>query len=110
MIHTVKGFSVVNEADVFLEFSCFFYDPADVGNLISGSSAFAKSSLYMWKFSVHVLLKPSLKNFEHYLAFSIAWQISAFFFFWGIIDIILVSGVQNDDAYVLQNDHHSKSS
>ena len=68
MTHTVKGFSIVNEAevDVFLEFSCFFYDPADVGNLISGSYAFSKSSLNIWKFSVHILLKPSLENFEHY--------------------------------------------
>ena len=67
MIHTVKGFSVVNEAevDVFMEFPCFFYGPTDVGNLISGSSAFSKSSLYIWKFLVHVLLKPSLKDFEH---------------------------------------------
>ena len=67
VIHTVKGFSVVNEAevDVFLEFSCFFYDPVDVSNLISGSSAFSKSSLNIWKFSVHVLLKPGLENFEH---------------------------------------------
>ena len=65
-----KGFSVVNEAevDIFLEFSCFFYDPTDVGNLISGSSAFSKSSLYIWKFSVHILLKLSLKNFKHDLA------------------------------------------
>ena len=63
MTHTVKCFSKVNEADVFLEFLCFFYDPTDVGNLISGSSAFSKSSLYIWKFSVHVLLKPSLKDF-----------------------------------------------
>ena len=62
MIHTVKGFNIVSEAevDVFLEFPCFFYDPADVCNLISGSSAFSKSILYIWKFSVHVLLKPSL--------------------------------------------------
>ena len=69
VIHTVKGFSVVNEAevDVFLEFSCFFYDPIDVGNLISGSSAFSKSNLYIWKFSGHVLLKPSWEIFEHYL-------------------------------------------
>ena len=57
VIHPVKGFSIVNETDVFPEFSCFFYDPADVGNLISGSSAFSKSSLYIWNFSVHVLLK-----------------------------------------------------
>ena len=68
VIHTVKGISVVNEAevDVFLELSCFFYDPADVDNLISGSSAFSKSSLNIWKLSVHILLKPSLENFEHY--------------------------------------------
>ena len=68
VIHTVKGFSVVNEADVFLEFSCFLYDPAKAGNLISGSSAFSKSSLYIWKFSVYILLKTSLKDFENYLA------------------------------------------
>ena len=67
VIHTVKGFGVVNKADVFLELSCFFYDPTDVGNLISGSSAFSKSSLKMWKFMVRVLLKPCLENFEHYL-------------------------------------------
>ena len=66
VIHTVKGFSVVNEAevDIFLEFCCFFYDPMGVGNLISGSSAFSKPSLYIWKLSVHILLKPSLKDFE----------------------------------------------
>ena len=70
VIHTVKGFGVVNKAevDVFLELPCFFYDPMDVGNLISGSSAFFKSSLNIWKFSVHVLLKPALENFEHYFA------------------------------------------
>ena len=70
VIHTVKGFSLVNEAevDVSLEFSCFFYDPADVGNLISGSSGFSKSSLNIWKFLVHVLLNPDLGNFEHYFA------------------------------------------
>ena len=67
VIHTVKGFSVVNEADVFLEFSCFFGDPMDVGNLISGSSAFSKSSVNIWKFTVHILLKPGLDNFEHTL-------------------------------------------
>ena len=59
MIQAVKGFSTVNEADVFLEFACFFYDPADVGNLISGSSAFSKFSLNIWKFTVHILLKPA---------------------------------------------------
>ena len=68
MIHTVKGFGIVNKAevDVFLELSCFFDDPADVGNLISGSSAFSKTSLNIWKLTVHVLLKPGLENFEHY--------------------------------------------
>ena len=70
VIHTVKGVSIVNEAevDVFLEFSCFFDDPTDVGNLISGSSAFSKATLNIWKFSVHVLLKPHLENFEHFFA------------------------------------------
>ena len=68
VIHTVKGFGIVNKAevDVFLELSCSFDDPVDVGNLISGSSAFFKSSLNIWIFSVHVLLKPDLENFEHY--------------------------------------------
>ena len=70
MIHTVKGFGVLNKAevDVFLELSCFIYDPMDVGSLISGSSVFSKSSFNIWKFSVHVLLKPGLENFEHYFA------------------------------------------
>ena len=70
MIHTVKGFGVVNKAeeDVFLELSCFFKDPAIVSYLISGSSAFSKSSLNIWKFTVHVLLKPGLEDFEHYFA------------------------------------------
>ena len=69
-IHTVKGFGVVNraEVDVFLELSCFFDDLADVGNSISGSSAFLNSSLKIWKFTVHILLKPGLENFEHYFA------------------------------------------
>ena len=68
VIHIVKGFGIVNKAeiDVFLELSCFFDDPADVGNLISGSSAFSKTSLNIWKFTVHVLLKPGLESFEHY--------------------------------------------
>ena len=70
VIHTVKGFSIVNKAevDVFLEFSCFTYVPTDVGNLSSGPSAFSKSSLNIRKFSVHILLKPGLENFEHYFA------------------------------------------
>ena len=68
MIHTVKGFGIVNKAemDVFLELSCFFDDPADVGNLISGSSAFSKTSLNIRKFMVHILLKPGLENFKRY--------------------------------------------
>ena len=74
VIHTVKGFSIVNEAEiyVFLELSCFFDDPENVGNLISGSSAFSKTSLNVWKFMVHVLLKPGLENFEHY--FTSVWD------------------------------------
>ena len=73
MVHTVKGFRVVNEAevDVLLELSCFLDTPTDTGNLISGSSDFSKYSLNIWKFSVHVLLKPGLENFEHY--FSCVW-------------------------------------
>ena len=70
VIHTVKGFGTVKEAgiDVFLELSCFFYDPTDVGNLISHSPAFSKSSLNIWKFSIHILFKPLLENFECYFA------------------------------------------
>ena len=68
MIHTVKGFGIINKAeiDVFLELSCFFNDPDDVGNLTPGSSAFSKTNLNIWKLSVHILLKPGLENFEHY--------------------------------------------
>ena len=74
VIHTVKGFGIINtaEIDVFLKLSCFFDDPADVGNLISGSFAFSETSLNIWKFTVHVLLKPSLENFEHY--FTSVWD------------------------------------
>ena len=68
VVHIVKGFCVVNEADVFLEFSCFFYDLMDVGNLVSGSFVLSKSSLNIWKFTVHVMLKPGLENFDHYFA------------------------------------------
>ena len=68
VVHTVKGFGIVNKAeiDVFLELSCFFHDPVDVGNLMSGSSAFSKTSLNIWKFMVHMLLKPGLENFKHH--------------------------------------------
>ena len=74
MIHTVQGFGIVKKAeiDVFLEFSCFFNDPADAGNLISGSSAFSKSSLNIWKFLIQVLLKPGLENFKYY--FTSVWD------------------------------------
>ena len=74
VIYTIKGFGVINKAevDVFQEFSCFFDDTVDVGNLISGSSAFSKTSLNIWKFTVYVLLKPGLENFEHY--FTIVWD------------------------------------
>ena len=70
VIHTVKGFGIVNKAkiDAFLELSCFLNDTADVGNLVSGSSAFSKTSLNIWKFTVHILLKPGLENFEDYFA------------------------------------------
>ena len=70
VVHAVKGFGIVNKAevDVFLELPCFFDDPMDVGNLISGSSAFSKISFNIWKFTVHILLKPGLENFEHYFA------------------------------------------
>ena len=69
MIHKVRGFGIVNKAeiDVLLELSSFLHDPADVGNLISGSSAFSKTSLNIWKLTVHILLKPGLENFDHYL-------------------------------------------
>ena len=88
MIHTVKGLSIVidTEVDAFLELSCCFYDPTDVGNLIFDSSAFSKSSLYIWKFSIHVFLKPSLEDFEHYLAcmwnLSVTTQMSPFYPFY----------------------------
>ena len=86
VIHTVKGFSVVNEAevDVFLELSCFSYDLMNVNNLISGSSALSKSSLNIWKFSVHILLKPSLENFQHY--FASMWNECNFVVVWTFFD------------------------
>ena len=92
VIHTVRGFGIVNKAevDVFLALSCFFDDPADVGNLISGSSVFSKSSLNFWKFMVHVLLRPGLENFEHYFAsmwdacnYVVVWAFFGIAFPWG---------------------------
>ena len=87
VIHTVEGFGIVNEAevDVFLELSCFFYDPTDVGNLISGSSDFSKSNLNIWKFMVHVLLKPSLKNFKYW--FTTVWNECNCVVVWTFFDI-----------------------
>ena len=91
VIHTIKGFGIVNKAevDVFLEFSCFFDDPEDVGNLISGSSAFSKTSLNVWKFMVHVLLKPALVYFEYYFAriwdecnCAVVWSFFGIAFLW----------------------------
>ena len=92
VIHTVKGFSIVNEAevDIFLEFPCFLHDPINVGNLISGSSAFSKPSLCIWKFSVHILLKPSLKDFEHYLASM--WNENNCMVVWKFLGIALLWG------------------
>ena len=91
VIHTVKGFGIVNKAEImFLELSCFFHDPADIGNLISGSSAFSKASLNIWKFTVHVLLKPGLENFEHYFTrvwdecnCAVVWVFFGIAFLWG---------------------------
>ena len=91
VIYTVKSFSIVNQAEVnvFMELSCFFYDPMDVGNLISGSSTFSRTSLNIWKFTVHILLKPGLENFEHYFAsvwdecnFAIVWAFFGIAFLW----------------------------
>ena len=92
VIHTVKGFGIVNKAeiDVFLELSCFFYDPSDVGNLISGSSAFSKTSLNIWKFMVQVLLKPGLENFKHY--FASLWNESSCAVVWAFFGIAFLRG------------------
>ena len=90
MIHKIKSFSIVNEeeADVFLEFPCFFHDPMNVGNLISGSSVFCKPSLYIWKFPVHILLKPILKDFEHWLASM--WNKYDYMVVWTFFGIVLL--------------------
>ena len=94
VIHAVKGFGIVNKAevDVFLELSCFFHDPTDVGNLISSSSAFSKSRLNIWKFTVHVLLKPGLENFEHY--FSSVWDECNCAVVWAFFGIALLLGLE----------------
>ena len=94
VIHTVKGFGTVNKAeiDVFLELSCFFFDPADVGNLISGSSAFSKTSLNIWNFTVHILLKPGLENFEHY--FTSMWDECNCAVVWAFFGICLSLGLE----------------
>ena len=88
--HTAKGSGIVNktEIDVFLELSCFFYDPANMGNLISGSSAFTKSSLNIWKFTVHVLLKPDLENFEHYC--TSVWDACNCAVVWAFVGIVFL--------------------
>ena len=87
VIHTVKGFGIINkvEIDVFLELSCFFCDPSDVSDLISGSSAFSKTSLNIWKFTVHILLKSGLENFEHY--FTSVWDECNCAVVWAFFDI-----------------------
>ena len=94
VIHTIKGFGIVNKAevDVLLELSCFFDNPTDVGNLISGSSAFSKSSLNIWKFTVHLLLKPGLENFEHY--FTSLWDECNCAVVWAILWYCLSLGLE----------------
>ena len=112
--HTVKVFSVVSEAelDILLEFSCFFYDPTDVGNLISGSSAFSKFSLNIWKFSVHVLLKPSLENFEHYFASmwdecncAVVWTFFGIAFLWDGNENWPFPALNHTDLHICQFSH-----
>ena len=99
LIHTVKGCSVVNEAeiDVFMELSCFFSDSVDVGNMISGSSVFCKSSLNIWKFSVHIVLKPSLEIFEHY--FARVWNECNCAVFWTFFGIVILWNWNEADLF-----------
>ena len=103
VIYTVKGFGIVNKAqiDVILELSWFFHDPVDVGNLISGSSAFSKTSLNIWKFTIHVLLKPGLENFEHYFTCCVRWvQLrSSLNILWDCLSL----GLQWKLTYILKN-------
>ena len=102
VIHTVKGFGIVNKAGtgIFLELSCFFDDPMDVGNLISGSSAFSKSSLNMWKFTVQVLLKPGLENFEH--SFASMWD-ECIFIVWAFFGIAFLQSQRRWCQRVMSN-------
>ena len=99
VIHTVKGFGIVNKAevDVFLKLSCFFYDPTDVGNLISCSSSFSKPSLYIWKFLVQVLLKPNLKDFEYYLVSM--WNECNYAVVWTFFGFALFLVLMNTDLF-----------
>ena len=115
VIHTVKGFAIVNKAeiDVFLELSCFFNDPADVGNLISGSLAFSKSSFNIWKFMVHILLKPVLENFKHYFTsmwdecnYEVVWAFFGIAFLWDWNDLFQSCG----HGWVFQNFWHIECS
>ena len=106
VIHTVKGFSVLNEADVFLKLPCFLYEPMNVGNLISDSSAFSQSSLYIWKFSVHILLRPSMKNFEHYLTSmwnecncAVVWTFFGIALLWDCSENTFFSPVATDEFF-----------
>ena len=120
VIHTVKGFGIVNKADVFLELSCFFDDPANVGNLISNSSAFSKYSLSIWMFTVHLLLKPHLENFEHYFASvwdkcncAVVWTFFGIAFLWDWNEnwpfpiLWLLLSFPNVLAYWVQQHFHS---
>ena len=107
VIHTIKDFGIVNKAeiDVFLELSCFFDDPADVGNLISCSSAFSKSSLNIWDFLVHILLKPWLENFELYFArmWLVKWKHWLTLFFWAPKSLqMVIEAMKLKDAYSLE--------
>ena len=112
VIHTVKSFSIVYEAkvDVSLEFSCFLYAPTNVGNLISGSSAFSNSSLNIWRFLVHILWKPSLENFEHYFASmwdkcnnAVVWTLFGIAFLWDWNDWINASGMYANTRFLFQS-------
>ena len=108
VIHTVKGFGVVNktEVDIFLELSCFFDDPTDVGNLISGSSAFSKSSLNIWKFSVYVPLNPGLENFEHY--FASMWDECNCAVVWTFFDIAFLWNLNENRPFPVPTAEFSK--